>query len=657
MNRLDLFSFFHLNLMFSSIEEEARPEVIRRCYWPLLKLAAEDGGPLGIELSGYTLETIQELDPAWVTELGRLIAAERVELIGSGFAQIIGPLVPSAVNAANQKIGMQVYDNLLSTRPALALVNEQAWSAGLVEHYIAAGYRGIIMEWDNPAADHPEWPSELRYAPQRVTGADGRAIPVVWNQSIAFQRFQRYAHGELDLEDMITELGQRVAAEDRSWALYGNDAEIFDFRPGRFHTEADIAGNEWLRIAQLFHALQTDARFRLIKPSSVLERLKNGSLEGPLRLESAAQPTPVKKQAKYNITRWALTGRDDLDINTRCHKLLASFDADTPAERWKELCYLWSSDLRTHLTHSRWQRFQSRLAAIETKQKVCDNGPATPRLASSPLGKQSPFQVDQTTRLITVSTPLLRANFIPRRGLALEALRLQGEHQPHVGTLPPGFFDHIGYGNDYYTGHLVMEIPGQHKVTDLNPVTPAIGQDHEGWLCLTCDQTTPIGPIRKIWRMSPQAPELELVYELAWPGGPKGALRLGHLTLHPAAFEQASLSYRTLNGGSVAEHFSLSTQPIDHLTPVSTLISASQGVGMTGGWLDIGDNRRRIRVEADLTSACVMGHVQFSMVPPSYFCRLVFSLQEIDDTFRGGMERHSLDRRCARFRFRIVDHA
>lgn len=511
------------------------------------------------------------------------------------------------------------------------------------------------MEWDNPAADHPEWPSELRYAPQRVAGADGRTIPVIWNQSIAFQRFQRYAHGELDLEEVITDLSQRVAADERSWALYGNDAEIFDFRPRRFHTEAAIADKEWHRITKLFQALQADSRFRLVKPSSVLDRLEHGSFDESLRLESAAQPTPVKKQAKYNITRWALTGRDDLDINTRCHKLLASFDDTTPQESWKELCYLWSSDLRTHLTQSRWQSFQSRLSSIETKQTVCGGGITFPGLATTPLGRYSPFQIEQTTRLITVSTPFLRANFIPRRGLALESLLLKAEHRPLAGTLHHGFFDHIGYGNDYYTGHLVMEIPGQHKVTDLNRVTPAIGQDHEGWLCLTCDQATPIGPIRKIWRMSPHAPELDLVYELAWPGGPKGALRLGHLTLHPAAFEQASLSYRTLNGGSVAEHFSLSTRSIDHLAPVSTLISASQGVGMTGGWLDIGDDHRRIRVETDLTSACVMGHVQFSMVPPSYFCRLVFSLQEIDDTFRSGMDRHSLDQRCARFRFRIVE--
>ena len=52
-----VFALFHLNLAFSSIEEEMRGEVIARCYWPLLKLA-EKCGPIGMEITGYTLEEI-----------------------------------------------------------------------------------------------------------------------------------------------------------------------------------------------------------------------------------------------------------------------------------------------------------------------------------------------------------------------------------------------------------------------------------------------------------------------------------------------------------------------------------------------------------------------------------------------------------------------
>ena len=102
---LRLYAVFHLNLAYSSIEEDQRPEVVRRCYWPLLRLAREFGLPLGIEATGYTLETIAAIDPSWVDELRRLTAEGPCEFIGSGYAQIIGPLVPAEVNAANLRLG------------------------------------------------------------------------------------------------------------------------------------------------------------------------------------------------------------------------------------------------------------------------------------------------------------------------------------------------------------------------------------------------------------------------------------------------------------------------------------------------------------------------------------------------------------------------
>ena len=105
---LHLFAVFHLNLAFSSIEENDRPLVIERCYWPLLALAATHG-PIGIEATGYTLEEIEARDPAWVRRFRDLIQAGKAELIGSGYAQLIGPLVPAKVVAANLKIGNDVY--------------------------------------------------------------------------------------------------------------------------------------------------------------------------------------------------------------------------------------------------------------------------------------------------------------------------------------------------------------------------------------------------------------------------------------------------------------------------------------------------------------------------------------------------------------------
>ena len=159
---LNLYTIFHLNLAFSSIEEEQRGTVIQKCYWPLLRLARQNHLPFGIEASGYTLETIELLDPDWIVELRRLTMEGPCEFIGSGYAQIIGPLVPAEVNSANLRLGHEVYERLLGKRPTVALVNEQAYSSGMVQHYVNAGYDAIVMEWDNPARMHPECRTRTR---------------------------------------------------------------------------------------------------------------------------------------------------------------------------------------------------------------------------------------------------------------------------------------------------------------------------------------------------------------------------------------------------------------------------------------------------------------------------------------------------------------
>ena len=193
---LHLFALFHLNLAFSSIEEGQRIDVIKRCYWPLLNLA-EAHGPIGIEATGFTLEEISSRDPTWIAKFRELIQRGKAELIGSGYTQIIAPLVPARVTEENLAIGNEVYERLLGIGPHLALVNEQAYSGGLVGLYLDAGYRALLMDWDNPSAHHPEWPVEARYRAERALGSDGRTIALLWTNTVAFQKLQRFAHGDI----------------------------------------------------------------------------------------------------------------------------------------------------------------------------------------------------------------------------------------------------------------------------------------------------------------------------------------------------------------------------------------------------------------------------------------------------------------------------
>lgn len=107
---LHLYTVFHLNLAYSSIEEDQHARVMKECYWPLIRMAKLLQLPLGIEASGYTLEVAARLDPRWLDEMRELVTDGPCEFVGSGYAQLIGPLVPAMVNEMNLRLGHQVYE-------------------------------------------------------------------------------------------------------------------------------------------------------------------------------------------------------------------------------------------------------------------------------------------------------------------------------------------------------------------------------------------------------------------------------------------------------------------------------------------------------------------------------------------------------------------
>lgn len=660
---LQLFNFFHLNLAYSAIEEEDRERVVKQCYWPLLRLVEARPICTGIELSGFTLETILAIDPAWVEKFRALIERRRCELLGCGYAQVISPLCPPTLTRANLRIGQETYQRLLGRAPSIALLNEQAFSSGIIPLYEEAGYQAVIMEWNNPARGHPEWDSEWRYYPQRAIGANGRSMPLIWNKSIAFQKFQRYAHGEMELDEMLAYIRSHKGEQARSLALYGNDAEIFDFRPGRYMTEAPLQSHsEWARIEELYVALLSDDSVKLVSPGDLLSVTDQECAGHELRLETPAQPVPVKKQNKYNLVRWAVSGRDDLRINTRCWRIFSAMEhsEDVAEEDWKDLCFLWSSDFRTHITEKRWQRYVDRLRAVEARwclpkssadTKVGDSfegcrsgvgaqGAKSVRAGDDSREMRSGRVMDQDARwhrkgrFLEFRGQRLSLRFNCLRGLALDAF-VDGEisERPLFGTLHHGHFDDIHWGADYYSGHLVFESPGRHKVTDLAPVEPEI-LNAETSVEVRCQVNTPLGVVRKVWCIDDAKGCVCLTYCLDWRESVVGSLRLGHVTLIPEAFTRDTLVYRAHNGGEALESFMLHGHEVDHGRPVSFLVSASQALGLTGGVAEMGDSVKGVRVRFRKSEAALIGLVTHREIDDTHFTRLSLSARELDDTSR-----------------------
>ena len=635
---------FHLNLAFSSISEESRPEVIQRCYWPLLQLVKAARIPIGIELTGWTLERIRELDADWVDEFRRLLHEGSCELIGSGYTQMIGPLVPHEVNQWNQRLGLDAYRRELGIRPRIVLVNEMAFSSSMVDVYHEAGYQGFIMDRDNVRLALGIENQSVSDVPTHGAGPGGATLPVLWSDSILFQKLQQFAHGDIRQDDYLDYLRRRIASGESLLPLYCNDAEVFDFRPGRFREERPThTEGEWHRLERLLGVLTHDEGLAWCSPTDALLQIESSTDRRVSSLVSVAQPIPVKKQAKYNVSRWAVTGRNNTWLNTMCHRLAGRLgglsDADQTPACWRTLCELWASDLRTHITAARWQKACGRLEAfadqlgVSLSYGVAEQG-VSPAIPAKDAGGFTIMR-DSENILLTVETKWLRLILNLRRGLAVHSLAFRSHgFVPITGTLPHGYFNTITLGADFYTGGTVVELPEQHsRITDLERVEPETIPVDDG-VCLRVKIPTRFGDIVKSIVVPGSRESIMLSYEFPGWERPLGSIRAGTVTLLPEAFSER-MSMSCANGGKGRELFALD-QEFDHAAAASSLISCTTGVGASDGEITLGDSRRRLAVSWDPARCAVLPMLVHKQTSPRPLTRLYFSLQELDDTARAG---------------------
>jgi hypothetical protein len=630
---------FHLNLAFSSIEENSRLNVIQKCYHPLLDLIEKTGIPMGVELTGWTLKQIKKADPLWIKRFKLLLDNGSCELIGSGYCQLIGPLVPFSVNKWNQEIGMQLYGRILGVRPKIALVNEMAYSSSLVALYKEFGYKGIIIDKDNASLVLKNKTKTISELPMNAQGVEVNiSLPVLWSDSILFQKFQHYAHGDTSLFKYINYIKERVAIGDNLIPIYCSDAEVFDYRPGRFSEEA-LANpeGEWSRINRALKAITIEVNMEWVLPTEALN-INNKSIRCiSSKFTSAAHPIPVKKQAKYNISRWAVTGRDDLWLNTACHKIekYLTMSNNTNANDWAELCDLWSSDYRTHITKTRWMGVKQQLSHVLSKYKIKSNNSFSNEkkhcLSLEELKDKCAnvrIVLDDSGIFLKISTPKIEIEFNLRKGLTINGLAfVRHNMRKSVGTLPHGYFPSIKHGADYFSGGVVVELPIDRKrITDLKPVIPSFYLYDNGDIEVIATIQTDMGDICKVYIISSIDEHLSLSYDFIGWKKPVGSIRVGTMTLFPEFYDE-NVVFSCANGGASKEVFSMN-EDMNHGAPSSTLVSTSGGVGATDGSISISGKNGKLFFRWLPEECAVMPLLQRE----SGLTRLMFSMLELDDT-------------------------
>jgi len=638
MSKIYLTTVFHCNLNYSSIAVSRRKEVIDKCYWPILNIAETKNIKLGFEFSGRTLEIIKKLDPDFLEKIKQMWQEEKIEVIGSGYVQAIFPLIPADVNLRNLKLGNRVYKKLLGKQPKVAFVNEQTYSAGVVELYLKAGYKAIIVDWPN-AAKNNNLPNEEQYKTGFLNGC-GKKIRVIWNNCLAFQKLQRYAYSALSLKDYLDYVTSNYSKnKNRCFMVYGNDTEVFNFRardPKTLHS-GSVKTNEIKRIENAFVRLKNDKRTEFVFLS---ECLKINPSKNAFRIETAEHPIISKKQDKYNVTRWAVCGKENYKSNSLCYEayyLLKELDKKKKAKEawWNALIWLWASDYRTFTTNEKWNYFRNTLLKLikrlklEAKKQKINNVLELTETKKKVDNKL--VNINQKEGIIETKKILLQLSR-NKGGTIKELVFKDVSQKPLLKILPHGYFDDISYAVDLFSGHTIA-FSERKKITDLSVAKMIFKKKKNGAEVTVKNSMSPDILVEKKYFIPYDDERVDLNIEFIFKKKLVPlAFRTFNLTPNPEAFSQGSLYYKTTNGGNKEEIFHVKSGRINHSTPVELHITSRQCLGSTEGKVVLGDAKKELIISTNKALCYTAPMIYYEELKKSYYLRIHHSLVETDET-------------------------
>ena len=595
--------------MFSALSEDDQREVIDQCLDPLLRLA-EKGFYFGLQISGVSLEIIYDYRPDLIKKISKLIQNNNIDFIGNGYAQIIQPLFPHELNVKNQLEGIKVYKKILGVQPEICTINEMAYSVGSCESLLQAGYKTILMEWNN-ANSVIKTPLVDQYKLSKTSVA-GKEVNVLWCDTVAFQKFQKYTHGEIGLEAYCTWLEGYTEGHEGALCVYCSDAEIFGFRPKRYGTEITPSLDEWGRIELLMERLKID---------TILPRAVDSSRSGLVQLTDAKNPIIVKKQPKYNINRWAVTGKNDQQLNTFCYRLLRHTKSPKfvfSDYDWRQLLKLASSDLRTHIEDQRWKNashlFRKYMKKLVDKEYS---------LGLEEIGMSSrlfPIEIDECRGNNIISWPI---------------------EKPVLGRVEAGFFSDIRFMADFYSGFVLIEKLGHRKISDLDYKSARKNTKYYN------EFSNVSGYEIKKSILSTNKNSIDVNVRIKLPNRTREQVKPCNFSLTSEYWDIYSLYYAVNLGGVDYEKFEFGTESFDQDSILNLNVVGTNGFCPTDGVLIIGDKDKSVRFETDPTICFSLIRLSFEVLAGTKFLlQICYVAQDVDETFKENPDPQEIDFKC-----------
>ena len=634
----NLYTIFHGNLQFSSIPKREYRTVVNQCYWPLIRIVEKNERlKFGIEFNGLTLLEIKKLDQSFINRIKKLINEERLEFIGSSYTQAIFPLIPYEVTLKNLELGIEIYKKLLGQTPKVFYVNEQTFSDGLISLYKEAGIKNIIVDFDS-TPDNVRLNKSLLYKPTKIISHKGEKLTAIWASSIAFQKFQRYVFDEIPLEDYRQYLFNHLNKdENRYFPLYVGDWEVFGFSPKGINRNYQ---NDFKRMAELFVRLSKEKEINFILPHQLIEK---GIPNPQIRLTDSQDPIVCKKQEKYNVSRWALAGKNTIFRNTQCFSLFSEISSikkrksanKSIIEKMEEnLVRLWGSDYRTNTTEDKNREYERLYAETETflseMSSISEESKPTSKVFTHAVARTAKFRLLPENGKIKTDHVELTLDW--RKGATIRQLTFPKIFPKKMaGLIPHGYFQNQQLSADWFSGHCLFETDtGKH--TDLYPTKIFVNKNSNGDIHLFSEIKTSIGTIRKNYKVYQDLPRVDLQYVFNFKKVGLKSARIGNVTLDPVNFDQSSLWYATVNGGKSKEVYEIGNSFVAQDEIVSFRISSRGCLGATEGWLAVGDKYKALALIWDKGELASCPIVHFEKTPQGLFARIQPSIAESDET-------------------------
>lgn len=618
------FLLFHLNLAFSSIEHVSQIEVIDRCYARLFDLIDKSEVKTNIELTGYTLERINFLAPSLVSQLKNLQQKGLVEIIASGFFQSIFPLFPYKLNKENIGCGINCYQKILGVNPNYVMANELAFSKSFIDVALECGFDGVILEKNNVESirsKNKDLYLENIDSFGFIASTDLRSkIKVRWINSISFQKFQQVIHGAISFRDYESYMRNLIQNDQPPYiSIYGSDAEVFNYRPGRFDDESKIERDEWELMDEFieFTRKKLDISYELVSQIGYVG--ENKVLKKPTNLRS---PIAVKKQLHYNISRWAVTGRSDVSINTATYKLARLLETDSLiADDYKAIFDISSSDYRTHITSKRWSELRSRL-----KQSEMENGDLTSCVEHEckELSQDSFFFENEKVGLMIK----------PLNKMVIDKLTFYSSSLgPFIKSFGLGYFKSIDLANSYECGMSYFLTPSFKKGNMHNNTLSNVRfiEDHERFFIIADSTSKNISYSSFIQVEHDNSGVVHLGLIIRKPIYGQWIARLFNLYFDVQHNEENYYLWFH-SGGQRLEMHQLFRESFDHTKPASFNVSCNGGFAATEGVLYISSGSSAIKIEWDNSKYFLFPQLRQEIVNNETLFSICFSISEIDET-------------------------